>query len=521
MQSVRGLGADQSPAFGRVAGAEQVVEGDVCGVAVPRLAVGERELRALGDQVDELGCPGLQVEPVEERQLLQQHRPLPPRARLAHRPAAEVERCRLLVRRAPRREVVRGQDARVALPGRVPQRGPDERVDLGRDEPARPRVDRVLELRLAVAGRRLGFGDQALQGPRPHLVAQPLAVVEEHRGGARPLGAEQVGHAGDGPGDLGQHGQTGGGVVDRRVGDLSQRGRAVVAQQRQPAGYRPGNGSCEQARARNQIQAQLTEVLGGRAGRCRALRAQNGHRVARAGEQQWQVAARAIQMRLDDLQREARRAGRVKSVTARLEHGHAGCRGEPVGGGDHPDAALQFRPGGEHVGPRYRGNINIRRKGAPATTILERLGEVVTRSYCGDVQPGYGVSSDGRWRRCRVAIERDEYLASFAYICRVGRRGHAGTRGLRLRQQGWGAVAAAPPRRRARPSRQVVPTSEFLGTDDRYAAQGLHGARHRRRRRQVVQPVVLRRHDGRERGELEHQRSPTSRRTPATTTPRT
>ena len=95
-------------------------------VAVERLAVGEGELRALGDDVDELGRRELgEVEAVEQRELLQAHRPGRPRQRLADGQPAVLERGDRLERRPPARHVVAGEQAAL---------GGDEAVDLLGDE---------------------------------------------------------------------------------------------------------------------------------------------------------------------------------------------------------------------------------------------------------------------------------------------------------------------------------------------------------------------------------------------------
>ena len=67
-------------------------------------------------------------------------------------------------------------------------------------------------------------------------------------------------------------------------------------------------------------------------------------RRARRPEDRRQVAARPVQVRLDDLEREARRDGRVEGVAAALEHGHPDARREPVCRRDGTEAAAQLRP---------------------------------------------------------------------------------------------------------------------------------------------------------------------------------
>jgi hypothetical protein len=63
----------------------------------------------------------------------------------------------------------------------------------------------------------------------------------------------------------------------------------------------------------------------------------------RVVEKDWQVAARPVQMRLDDLQREAGGDGGVERVATALQHRHACGRREPVRGRDHAERAAQLR----------------------------------------------------------------------------------------------------------------------------------------------------------------------------------
>ena len=99
--------ADQRAALVVVLRREQRLERHVLGVAVERVAVGERELRALRDDVDELGRRELgEVEALEQRELLEPDGPGRPRQRLADGQPAVLERGDRLERRAPPRQVV-------------------------------------------------------------------------------------------------------------------------------------------------------------------------------------------------------------------------------------------------------------------------------------------------------------------------------------------------------------------------------------------------------------------------------
>ena len=103
---------------------------------------------------------------------------------------------------------------------------------------------------------------------------------------------------------------------------------------------------------------QLPEALDGRRGRGGALTAHD-QRLAALGAPQHdrQVAARPVQVRLDDLEREAGRDRGVEGVAPSLEHRHPRGGGEPVGRGDHPEGAPQLGSGRE-----------AQRSGAPASS---------------------------------------------------------------------------------------------------------------------------------------------------------
>ena len=81
-----------------------------------------------------------------------------------------------------------------------------------------------------------------------------------------------------------------------------------------------------------------------------ALPAQ-GERLAASGrpEDRGHLPARPVQVRLDDLQHEARRDRRIERVAAALEHGHPGLRREPVRRRDHPEGAAELWASREHA----------------------------------------------------------------------------------------------------------------------------------------------------------------------------
>ena len=97
------------------------------------------------------------------------------------------------------------------------------------------------------------------------------------------------------------------------------------------------------------VEPELVAVaLDRRRARRGALRAEDDGLAAGRPEQRGQVAARTVQVRLDDLQREARRDGGVEGVAALLEHRHPRRRREPVRRGDHAERAPELGSRREH-----------------------------------------------------------------------------------------------------------------------------------------------------------------------------
>ena len=137
-------------------------------------------------------------------------------------------------------------------------------------------------------------------------------------------------------------------VADGELEDVGETPRAEVPQEEQPASERAGDAGGEDTRARDQLVAELVEALD-RRGRGRdSLPAQRERLAALDGPEHGRdLAARSVQMRLDDLQHEPRRDGRVEGVPPALEHGHPRLRREPVRRRDHPEGAAQLGTGRE------------------------------------------------------------------------------------------------------------------------------------------------------------------------------
>jgi hypothetical protein len=118
----------------------------------------------------------------------------------------------------------------------------------------------------------------------------------------------------------------------------------VLAQHRDPAAERAGHDGGERPRARDELEPELVAIaLDRRRTGCRPLGAEDERAIApRRPQQRREVAARPVQVRLDDLQRQPGRHGGVERVSALLEHGHARCRGEPVRRRHHPEGTSEL-----------------------------------------------------------------------------------------------------------------------------------------------------------------------------------
>jgi hypothetical protein len=123
----------------------------------------------------------------------------------------------------------------------------------------------------------------------------------------------------------------------------------VGLEQEQPGVDRPGHGGGERAGTGHEVEALRREVLRRRAGRRGALTHQHDRAAGllRRREHAGHIAARAVQVRFDEVQHEGRRDRRVEGVPTPLQHRLRGRRGEPMGGGAHPERALQVGTGRE------------------------------------------------------------------------------------------------------------------------------------------------------------------------------
>ncbi len=239
------------------------------------------------------------------------------------------------------------------LPAGVPPLARPERLDGLGHEAAAPRVARRLGL-LGDGRRRAAGVDEPLQHRGVGRVAEQLSrprgptAGQPEVGRRRPVGLEELADALDGGGRPGDQRVAVARIPDRRLEDGGQRQRAVVAQEEQPGVDRAGHGRRERAGAGHVVEAERRERLAGRRRGRRSLAAQHPRaRVLRGGHDGREVAARPVEVGLDDVQHEATGGRRVEGVAAELEHPLRRLRGEPVRGGDHAEGPGERGAGGE------------------------------------------------------------------------------------------------------------------------------------------------------------------------------
>jgi hypothetical protein len=321
-------------------------------VAVEDVAVRERELRAFDDRVDEVRSQRVharEIEALQQSQLLQEHRALAPRSRLVNHEAFVFVRDGVFVGRLPAREIGCIQQPAITLARRIEHVGRAEvLIDRIRNEAAIERKTRALALLSAVAARvrfaqdaLVGFRDGRIReqtiGSRRFAVAQPLL------GGRAPFALEEILDREDRRRHARQHRIAMFRVADGIAQHVFQRQLPVVAQQGHPAAERARHDGGQEARAGHHGEAQLLHALDGHGGGRHALAAQHAHAVfLRAIEHGGQLAARPVQMRLDDLQHEAGCRCRVERVAAFFEDRHRGRAGQPVRRRHHAESADQF-----------------------------------------------------------------------------------------------------------------------------------------------------------------------------------
>ena len=270
---------DERAALVGIGGGEQPVERDgrERGVAVPRLAVGERELRALEHRVHELGAARAhraEVEAVEQRELLQEHRPLPPRPGLVDGPALVGQALGRLEGRLERGEVVGREQAAMRATRAVRHLGPlAERADRLRDEAAIPRVARRLDLSVAIGRRRFGLVQDA-RVRRQRVPGGGRATTAPGAGSQVSADVGQSARNVDSSDaidsrDARQDGMAVARVADRRLEHVAKRCRPELEQHPKPGVERTRHAGGEQTRSGDEVEPELAKTVGRRSRRRR------------------------------------------------------------------------------------------------------------------------------------------------------------------------------------------------------------------------------------------------------------
>ena len=110
-------------------------------------------------------------------------------------------------------------------------------------------------------------------------------------------------------------------IADRELEHVRKPPRPKLAQHEQPAVESAGNDGGEMPGAGDELEPEFAEVFDRRCRGRGSLCADHANVVvARAVEDRREITARAVQMRLDDLQREAGSDRRVERIPAALEH---------------------------------------------------------------------------------------------------------------------------------------------------------------------------------------------------------
>ena len=140
-------------------------------------------------------------------------------------------------------------------------------------------------------------------------------------------------------------------VSDGGLQHVAQFHGAVVPQQQHPGLKRAGNAGREQAGAGHHLQAFAAIMRDGRFRGRRALAADHLDLCAlHVMHDDRHIAAGAVQMRLDHLQREGGGDAGVERIATLFQHGHPDRGGDPVRRGNDPERSFDFRPCGERIG---------------------------------------------------------------------------------------------------------------------------------------------------------------------------
>jgi hypothetical protein len=317
-------------------------------------AIREGELRHLDpgvQRVDAAAPHRREVEALEEPELLQQHGTLAPGRRLPDARAAVVELQRLLDAPLVARQVVGAQQPGVGLAAGVAQRLAEEALDRLRTGAAVEVVARGADARLAASRRevlRLGERPEPACQGGVGLALPDVAQREVHLCTRGPLVPEAVGHEAEHHVEERVHGEAALGQAARRRHHLGERARAEVFQEQTPGVERCGNRRRQESVGRDELHPQRAHPLDAGCGRRRTLtRDRDTPILACLVDQHGHLAAGAVLMGLEHLEREAHRARGVGSVAAVAEHAGTDLRRQIVARADGAAVAPQRGARGE------------------------------------------------------------------------------------------------------------------------------------------------------------------------------
>ena len=241
--------------------------------------------------------------------------------------------------------------------GVQPPGGGAERVDGLGDEAGVPGLARPLPLLLPLAGARglhhapIGPGQAGQAQPRARQRGPVGPLAHQVRlGRGLPVLPEVRRHPRDRRRHPVQHRRAVRRQVDRRGEHVGDGPGPPALHQQRPRPEGAGHGRREQAGAGDVVQAEALEHLRGGRGRCDTLPAHHLHGRAGGLEDDRDLARRAVEVRLDDLQGEAGRGGRVEGVAAALEHGLPDRGGQPVRAGHHAEGSGELGTGRGQAG---------------------------------------------------------------------------------------------------------------------------------------------------------------------------
>ena len=285
--------------------------------------------------------------------------------------AAVVDADRLVEARLPGRHVVEGQEPGVLAAAGVGDGILDEGDDGLGDLAAVEQVGRGLDAGHPALGAPLLVGAaHLLENLRPVRVAQqltgcrrgPTGQVDPARG--RVLVAVLGGVVAQRRGQLRVHGEAVLRQVDGRLEDLREPEPAEAGHRERPGADHRGHAGRQVPVPGHQVDAVLPAPVDGERLRRPAHAAELEHPLLLSRiDQRRHLAADAVALRLQQIEAEAHRRGRVDGVPPLLHDAETRCRGEVVTGGDHTPLPHHYRTCGESCHLRLLCSFFVRLTG--------------------------------------------------------------------------------------------------------------------------------------------------------------